>query len=311
MSLMAPPIVWDNVFSPSACAYLHATSSIGGLGDELHTAFDRSLPPRTPLESALHSVLLELDDPSPVVEYWWRDEWQHVEAHCDVDEELFEQEGRWSFPTNGHVLYLRAGSAVRGPTCVWARGGAVREDFGPLTTVPARVGRLLRFPGDCMHAVPEPTDVWLDDDDSDEWLGDVPEGDDEDDYVRSVVLFNTWQAMPLDVPVAPATDPIESVRQLAEDFGGSVIEDVIASMASPDDQCLPSSQWARVSPAVVKGSGTADRSGSGASVPRSYYVALLGERLRRRQDDEEIELAAPSGLVEALIAERTVTSFVD
>ena len=82
-------------------------------------------------------------------------------------------------------------------------------------------------------------------------------------------------------------------------------------MASPDDQCEPRHQWSWVNPAIVKGSGTADRSDGGTSAPRSYYVALLGERLRRRQDDEKIELAAPSGLVEALSAERAVTSFVE
>ena len=72
-----PPLtVWDGVFSPSACHYLHTASSIGGLGDEQHTVFHRAQPPRTPLESALHSVLVALGDDSPHVEYWWRDEWE-------------------------------------------------------------------------------------------------------------------------------------------------------------------------------------------------------------------------------------------
>ena len=55
------------------------------------------------------------------------------------------------------------GSAVRGPTCVWARDPDAdsRTDFGVLTTVPAVSGRLLRFDGELMHAVPKPPNVWL------------------------------------------------------------------------------------------------------------------------------------------------------
>ena len=86
-----------------------------------------------------------------------------MEAHCDVDEELFERDGAWSFPTNAHVLYLQVGRAVRGPTCVWEQGDSgEHEDLGALITVPARAGRLLRFDDCLMHAVPQPVDTWLD-----------------------------------------------------------------------------------------------------------------------------------------------------
>ena len=298
-------LVYDNVFTASALQYLHSTSSIGGLGDEHHTAFDRrAAQPRTPLESALHSVLLELGDESPCVEYWWRDEWQHVEAHCDVDEELFERDGVWSYPTNAHVLYLKVGRAVRGPTCVWDRAddasSAGRADFGALTTVPASEGRLLRFDGSLMHAVPEPVDVWLDEPASLE----LPTGSSEEDYVRSVVLFNTWPAAPLDVGVAPASDPRETVRSLAAEFGGAKIKEVLAAMEQPDDKCLPFYTWRPVGPRVRSGAAMA------AGDADCYFVSLLGERDRRRQVDDEVELAAPVGLIEALSSEDDVTRFV-
>ena len=61
---------------------------------------------------------------------------------------------------------LKVGERVRGPTCVWQRlpdthGEKLEQCFGPLTTVPAVPGRLLRFRGDLQHAVPRPADVWL------------------------------------------------------------------------------------------------------------------------------------------------------
>lgn len=291
--------VWDHVLSPSACCYLHATSSVGNLGDECHTAFDRSLPPRTPLESALHSILAELGDTSPCVEYWWRDEWQHVEAHCDVDEYLFERDGVWSYPINGHVLYLEVGRAVQGPTCVWSRGGTTRDDFGVLTTVPAKAGRLLRFDGDLMHAVPAPTDVWLDED---HWFEGV-ESDTPEDRIRSVVLFNTWKTPPLDVDSAPSTNPIQRVKLLADEFGGDAIDVLLASMETPDDTCLPFANWLPVHPFVQESSAVEDNSRG----PPRYFVSLLGESQRRRQEEEEVELLAPAGLIEALTADSVVT----
>ena len=61
------------------------------------------------------------------------------------------------------MLYLSVGKLVLGPTCVWegGGGGGGHDDLGALTTVPARAGRLLRFDGRLMHAVPQPVDVWL------------------------------------------------------------------------------------------------------------------------------------------------------
>lgn len=186
--------IFDGVFSSASCDSLHATASCGGLG---HTLYRRAeQPPSTLLEAALDSVLTALEDTAPLVEYWWRDEWKHIEAHADVDEGLAALDGSLRYPRNAHVLYLRVGEQVRGPTCVWAADGLT-----DLTTVPAVAGRLLRFDGAQTHAVPRPADCWLT-----PFIVSQPSTPPED-FCRSVVLFNTWPdaaAPPLDVPCAPA-----------------------------------------------------------------------------------------------------------
>ena len=70
----APPAVYDGVLNHGACAAVDAfAQQWGGLG---HTLYRRDTTgPRTPLEAALESILVELGDDAPVVEYWWRDEW--------------------------------------------------------------------------------------------------------------------------------------------------------------------------------------------------------------------------------------------
>ena len=177
--------MWDNVFTGGSMGALHSAAAACGLG---HTLYDRNLSPRTPLESALGSVLSELGDDAPLVEYWSRQEWKHIEAHADVDEALAAGGGSLRYPRHGHVLYLEVGERVRGPTCVWEPDGEPPlEDFGRLTTVPAVEGRLLRFHGQLQHAVPRPADVWL-----------APFVINEAStpphaFVRSVCLFNTWE----------------------------------------------------------------------------------------------------------------------
>merc|ERR1712232_1392637 len=144
------PSVFDNVLSPSVCHYLHTASSLGVFGiddpdSDANSLLNRSAGTNTWLEVTLNSVLNELGDTSPYVEYWMRGTWEDIEAHQDLDEELYEQEGQRRYPRNSHVLYLKVDHDVRGPTCVWKReAGAVdgRSDFGPLTTVPAVDGRL-------------------------------------------------------------------------------------------------------------------------------------------------------------------------
>lgn len=225
--------VFDNVILKKTREGLHLVASEGGLS---HRLLDRSRPPSSPLERALVEILDEMDDFSPYVEYWCRQEWRHIEAHADVDEFLAKS-GRKQFryPIHGHVLYLQLGEHVKGPTCIFEEcvsgGDLVAKSDVSLVTIPAVEGRLLRFPGNLLHAVPRPTDIWL--------LPFVQGSPDFNPklFERSVVLFNTWQEPPLDVPkleekleclsqeisVVPRSDwdKVPIIERVASDVEGS------------------------------------------------------------------------------------------
>jgi hypothetical protein len=194
--------IFDNIISEASRKVLHHVACENGLS---HNLFHRSVATTSstsPLENALMEILNELDDSSPYFEYWCRQEWRHIEAHADVDENRAKLLGRTSqlrYPTHGHVLYLQVGTHVRGPTCLFdncTSGGDIAmascsEDLR-LITVPAVEGRLLRFPGHILHAVPRPTDLW-----TLPFLQGSPPFTPTHMYERSVVLFNTWQDAPM------------------------------------------------------------------------------------------------------------------
>ena len=77
-------LVFDQVFSPAACAVLHTAACSRALG---HALFPREQP-GSAIETALASFLNEVGDSSTHVEYWSRQDWKHIEAHADVDEKL-------------------------------------------------------------------------------------------------------------------------------------------------------------------------------------------------------------------------------
>jgi len=302
----AQPVVFDNVFSTSACRYLHVGSDVGELGYEEHTLFRRDAPPRTALETCIDSVLKELGDNSRYVEYWWRGTWEHVKAHEDVDEDLFERnETQRHYPTHAHVLYLKVGTAVHGPTCVWGHTDDAGEDsdFGPMTVVPARDGRLLRFSGKSMHTVPCPADVFL----PAEWRRPPQEVTSKHDLVRSVLLFNTWDEPPSNVPGAgKLVDPHKRVASLAGDFSSPSIDALVEAMANPDAECQSCDEWLRAPERRITSSETI-RADDGTPVP--MRVELLGEAERRKRRERVLELDAPAGLSEALHEREVVTYF--
>jgi hypothetical protein len=192
--------IFDNVVTEEKRKVLHNIASENGLSHNLlHRTMAMTLS-SSPLENALMEILNELNDPSPYVEYWCRQEWRHIEAHADVDENRARLLGRTAelrYPTHGHVLYLQVGTHVRGPTCLFdncTSGGNMAsclEDVR-LITVPAVEGRLLRFPGHILHAVPRPTDLW-----TLPFVQGSPSFIPTHMYERSVVLFNTWQDPPM------------------------------------------------------------------------------------------------------------------
>ena len=177
------------------------------------------------LEQVILHCLERVDDNHPFAEYWWRDEWMNLDAHRDADEVLARTRGRLRWPEFGHVLYLEVGEQVRGPTLILDDGGRPPlpdrdENALPPTTaapiraidrllvVPAVTGRLLRFVGDRMHAVPRPTLAYLDPalggSNNVLWTRKRKKAggacDESTIYRRSVLLFNTWVDPPLNVP---------------------------------------------------------------------------------------------------------------
>jgi len=217
--------VWNNVIDVDhIAASLHEESRRIGLG---HKVFSRpsiaaSLSNNNIIEKTLDSILTELNDNAKYVEYWTRREWRSIHAHADVDEYRAKEEHKageindFRYPRNGHVLYLQVGTQVKAPTCVFLNrtsGGdllrkqlndsendelnVAEEDNVDLITVPAVPGRLLRFQGNFLHAVPRPTDFWLL-----KFVKGSQTFEPEEEWGRSVVLFNTWNdEPPLGLPV--------------------------------------------------------------------------------------------------------------
>ena len=135
--------------------------------------------------------------------------------------------GGYRYPINGHVLYLQVGSDVKGPTVVFpgqSSGGdlyygkdmnicgeeeadANSKEKTAMTqskalqmiSIPAVTGRLLRFDGRDIHAVPRPHNLWLL-----PFVTGSADFEPEEQWGRSVILFNVWpgdEDPPLDVPL--------------------------------------------------------------------------------------------------------------
>ena len=167
-----PLSVHDGVFSRGQCEHLEEFLCCGGIG-ERSTVWDRRLGARSPIEAALGSYLSQVRCAlGDYVEYWSRNEHVHVEFHRDLDEAGFDRSGLERSPAAAHVLYLKLGASVRGPTCVLSPPlGDAGQAGTPaskkkttavvLTVVPAVVGRVLRFDGDGLHGVPRPATRWL------------------------------------------------------------------------------------------------------------------------------------------------------
>eukprot|EP00961_Rhodomonas_salina_P060084 806847-Rhodomonas_salina.1 len=206
-------VVHDDVFSPEACAILDKETSLTGLGHKVFRRESVLQGKSTLLEQALNSYLDTVGDESPVCEYWCRKEWKNIDAHIDADEFLYREKGKLRYPFTGHVLYLDVGSSVAGPTCLWHQ--TADNVYDSMVAVPAVAGRVLRFGGDLLHAVPRPTLRFL----SGSMAGLSSKGP---DFRRSVVLFNTWNEAPANVP--------ESENESGNDGGTSCL-------------CNPKSSW--------------------------------------------------------------------
>lgn len=197
----ARPLIesWDNIFSPTALA--NVLSGIESRTERHYHVIDRQHPPRSTAESALLSILSQLnDDDSQYVEYWMRKLPVTFGAHRDIDEMKI---GKQRCPKHGHVLYVNVEGEFGSPTLLWDEvegvGPGPPGELKSVWAVPSVSNRLLRFNGSSLHAVAYPPLSYLVD-------SEVGSSDDDDDLVgkRAVILFNTW-----DKPPTPSDDTNE------------------------------------------------------------------------------------------------------
>lgn len=315
--------VWNNVLSPTIQSALHGTAGRIGLN---HRVFTRSVvedssllipEKRNLVEEALDAILMVLQDDSKYVEYWTRQEWRSIHAHADVDEFLAKRqtqqegrhEGEFRYPRHGHVLYLKVGTQVRGPTCVFPDRRSGRDLLAEqlswdgisssneqqkveLVTVPAVPGRLLRFQGDFLHAVPRPTDLWLL-----KFVQGAPLTEPEEEWGRSVILFNTWGNEP------PTEVPIDDCRI---DSSGSDTE----LLDGAPKRCNQALRWNLVYPSNSRSSdgtyGVVPEEDDNHGNHVTAKIWLLGDYRRRGHQMQTVKLKATESLRQALFQEEDV-----
>ncbi|KAL3939881.1 MAG: hypothetical protein SGBAC_005485 [Bacillariaceae sp.] len=287
--------VWDNVLSGDTRDKLHKVTT--QLGSSQHFLFQRPIDPQNSglIEKTLDSILTELNDDSTYAEFWTRQEWRSIEAHADVDEmraKLEDAAGNsldkpFRFPVNGHVLYLQRGDEVRGPTCVFpgrqsggdlltATKGCDDEVGVELVSVPAVPGRLLRFQGDYLHAVPRPHDLWFR-----KFIQGAPSYDPEETWGRSVILFNTW-----------GDDPPLDVKSR------SAVTDDEVTTSHP--LCEPRLAWIDAyDETKAKADGTCTNTDSEIEYVKAK-IWLLGKGRRRDHQMRTLPLMAPESLAATL-----------
>lgn len=315
--------VYDGVFSSEACEMIHYLAvehyERTNDGSSIFTRPPHNDRPLTPIEHAIDSALIELGDNTKRVEYWSRDEYMNIDVHADIDEAMLEDEGVVRCPLVGHVLYLQVQTGLHGPTCVFPReqkGWDLREENEKdLVVVPAVEGRLLRFPGSAMHAVPNPPDRWLmsrkeeralreeeeeeaaKDEDDDDWDEDDDDEDDEE-VERSVLLFNTWpddEPAPWGVNGDVATGALPEGIEINEEDAAAYFESQEAEILREWEEeygqsgekvrCNPFDQWVPLNIQSIS---------SGANENHiDVNVSLMGNKNRRMFPKRYAELKGP------------------
>lgn len=343
--------VFDGVFPRDTCQELHYlaldhSARNGGKSSIFYCNENHHL---SPLEHAIASCVRQLycqDDTQPtkkgdenetlltstdrdmmIVEYWSREDYINMDAHSDIDELLLGDEGILRFPDFGHVLYLEIDPKIRGPTVVFSQYGGwtatndnegkqIEKESLQLLTVPAVSGRILRFPGSAMHAVPKPPTLWFQSPEKQEEILEAEdcnyrrwdEGEDEDDIPeRSVILFNVWLKQgPTGVAEdyyskRTMPDGIELVDDENNDdksFGSTEQEkdrrraqwDEDSGIDCYDLWCRPRSDWREAQILDNSGQPTDD----------NIVIPLMGSRVRRLCSSLYVHLFSSSRLRNAL-----------
>lgn len=334
--------VYDHVISPEACLELHelAVEHASRSESSVVHRFDgesgqETTDTMTPLEQALHFLLKEVGDTTtPIIEYWSRDEYMNINAHCDIDERELENEGTLRFPDWSHVLYLQV--AVRGPTCVVLEGeNKDEESLTTVVTVPAVTGRLLRFPGHLLHAVPKPPHRWLlsakeeralrqeeedellNDDDDEDWDEDEEDEDwdedeEEEEIERSVLLFNTWSGeSPLGVLPDTLPGAVPDGIEIDGDDQKTYLDQQQAAqfdewhdLYGPNAEslhCNPRETWLENQPSLLSSQGSED----------AVRVGLMGKQKRRLRVKKNMLLKGSSEMFCSAVGQETQVSQLD
>lgn len=285
--------VWDGCFAADTLCSLRTAGA--------QRCFDfitvmRRGTGETVLDAAVDSVLDELGDTSPFVEYWWRGEACDVLAHRDIDEkhcrrgERLCQAGQQRCPSAGHVLYLQVEEGLAAPTCVWEEigtGAGAPRQLRAIHAVPAVTNRLLRFRGDALHSVPQPALAYLPSKCSTNDRSGQPHGARTTEATRAVLLFNTWH----DPPTPSLFAPREEYPILA------------ASTATPP-RCLPRKLWRRAAAQTPSEDGMPRESGVRVCAP------LLGDAIRRNTRDTALVAHAEAEALRAALLSRHVVHAV-
>lgn len=340
--------VFENAFNPKACEELHylamehneRTSD----GSSIFLRPPHNDRPLTPIEHAIDSALVEMGDTTRRVEYWSRDEYMNIDAHADIDETMLEDDGVIRCPLVGHVLYLQIKENLRGPTCVFPnerKGWGLDEDTNgdgkDLVIVPAVEGRILRFSGNAMHAVPKPFHRWLMDrqeekalreeekiigleDEEDDDYDFYDDEDYEDDIERSVLLFNTWpdgEPGPRGVDGDFASGALPEGIELSEEDASAFLESQEAQILADWEEeygkhaqhirCNPFDDWTEVEVETkVRGEGGKDSEAAIGEV----NISLMGMESRRLYSKKYAQLRGPKEAMRKALCQESRVSLV-
>ena len=293
----ASPKVWDGVLGAQALSSVR-TAALSDSSNG-HIWQRGLLAPRTLIESVLGDVLEAIGDDSEYVEYWWREHWMPLGAHRDIDEAFADlvrvsaEDESFTFgaqrcPHFGHILYVSVEPTLLAPTCVFEEvdSGSTEDDTsvdrgGPpralrrMTIVPAVSGRLLRFPGHWLHAVPQPASQYIGTTEKHSSAGQpsirVPGSPPRE---RLTLLFNSWSEPPL-----PASEDTSYDSPLDE----QVRKDFCAMPPAERVTCRPQREWESVD--------TAEPSGE-EQVACRLRVPLMSNKERRGCEAEDLDAIA-------------------
>jgi hypothetical protein len=268
----------------------------------------------------------------------------NIDAHADIDEAMLEDEGVVRCPLVGHVLYLVVKAGLHGPTCVFPKEqkgwGLTEQDSGDgrkkdFVVVPAVEGRLLRFPGSAMHAVPNPPDRWLlslqdekalrreeedcekkENDDDDVW--DEEDDDDEEEIERSVLLFNTWpdeEPGPRGVNGDIATGALPEGIEISEEDAAAYLKSQEGEILrewedefgrnGEEIRCNSFKEW---SPLNIQ--SVSSESSSASKNPNGINVPLMGRENRRLYPKKYAELKGPCEAMRDAVKQDTRVSAI-